>query len=57
MKIENKKDLALQYYVDREKSLAKCAKIGEITIEEFIMYLGKHKISTLTFSEEDVTNA
>ncbi|MBU5428181.1 UPF0175 family protein [Tissierella pigra] len=53
----NKIEKALQYYRENKFSLAKCAEMAEVTIEEFIVYLGEQKISIFSFEKEDIANA
>ena len=57
-----KRMLALGLYTQRSVSLGYCAKVADMTEEEFIRFLGKYKISIFQFDDEaellrDIANA
>lgn len=48
-----KKLLALDLYKNKRVSLGYCARVAEMTKEEFMQYLGVNEISIFSFASED----
>ena len=57
-----KKLIAMDLYKNKQISLSYCAEIAEMSLEDFILYLGENKISLFNFDNitqfmEDAQNA
>ena len=47
-----KRLVALDFYTRNRVSIGYCAQIADMTEEDFIKYLGEHKISIFNYSNE-----
>ncbi len=57
-----RRTLALGLYTQNNVSIGYCAKVADMTEEEFILFLGKYNISIFQFDDEqelmrDIANA
>lgn len=48
-----KKMIALDLYKNKKVSLGYCARVAEMTKEEFLQYLGMNGVSIFSFASED----
>ena len=48
-----RKLIALDYYTRHHVSLGYCAEIAEMTVEDFIKFLGQNKISIFQFDDKE----
>ena len=50
---EAKKAIALKFYIDEKLSLGQAAELAGLSESEFIMYLGKNRVSIFRFENDD----
>ena len=49
-----KRATALYCYVNHHVSIGYCAEIAGMSIENFMIFLGEHKVSVFNYAEEEI---
>ena len=49
-----KRATALYYYVNHHVSIGYCAEIAGMSEEDFMIFLGEHKVSVFNYAEDEI---